>query len=295
MSDKKETKKEISWTVAKTPDGTVQINFTIPQKIVTKSLDEAISVLGKDIEVPGFRKGKAPADKVKSAIPQQTLIEKALSSVMPQAIGSAIDKEKLKPVMYPKLELIASPEDADWQIRATTAEMAEIKLGDYKKDVRGALSAKTLWTPDSGKDKNEKVELTLEQKEQIAIETLINSVKIDPPKILVEEEVNRRLSQLLERIEKLGLSLDGYLASVGKTTDAIRKDYEKDATEALKLDLILTKIASTEKIKIEKAQVDEAIKASSADPKLQESLDTPQQRAAIEAVLRKRMALASLI
>jgi hypothetical protein len=34
---------------------------------------------------------------------------------------------------------------------------------------------------------------------------------------LIDEEVNSRLSKLLERIEKLGLTLESYLSSIGKT------------------------------------------------------------------------------
>jgi len=45
---------------------------------------------------------------------------------------------------------------------------------------------------------------------------LLRNIKIEIPKLLIEEEVNTRLSQLLERIEKLGLDLEKYLQTIGK-------------------------------------------------------------------------------
>jgi len=293
MAAKKTSK--ITSNVAKSGDGTVQITFTIPFALINKSREATALELGKTLEIPGFRKGKAPLDKLLSAIPPQTLIEKTLASMLPEALGKTIQENKIKPVMYPKLELISAEEDKDWQVRAVTAELSEIKLGDYKKQVSDALKAKAIWTPGSGDPKEGTTEKTKEEKEQIVINTLIEKIDLSLPKVLVEEEVNKRLSQLLERIEKLGLSLDGYLLSIGKTSEQVRGEYEDNAKEALKIDLILGTIAQNEKVEIDPKIVDEAIKASSADPSLAKSLDTPEQRAAIEAVLKKKEVLSKLI
>lgn len=133
-----------------------------------------------------------------------------------------------------------------------------------------------------------------EEKEQIAIKTLLETIKINIPKVLIEEEVNARLSSLLERIEKLGLSLDTYLSSIGKTPEGIRGEYEQSAKDALSLELLLNKVADSEGLKVEEKEIDGAIAASGADPKVAERLNTPEQRRLIRSVLLRKAALDSL-
>jgi FKBP-type peptidyl-prolyl cis-trans isomerase (trigger factor) len=84
------------------------------------------------------------------------------------------------------------------------------------------------------------------------------------------------------------------LASVGKDAKTLREEYSKQAREAIAMDLALQKIAEAEGIKVEKKEVDDAIKASAGDEELAKRLDTPEQRRQIEAVLQKRKALEKL-
>ena len=56
--------KDASSTVAKGGDGTIQINLTIPFETIKRTRLEAAGELSENVEVPGFRKGKAPIDKV---------------------------------------------------------------------------------------------------------------------------------------------------------------------------------------------------------------------------------------
>lgn len=288
----KDIQAKVTFTVAKQGDGTVQINFSIPKQLVEKTRTEVITELGQNMEIPGFRKGKAPLEKVLPKIPENTLIEEIVKAIIPKSLGEAITENKLKPAVYPKLEILKAGEE-DWEIRATTAEIPDIELGEYKKAVQGALRASTIWTPEKRQPEKPK-EPTKEEKEQLIIKTLLETIKPIVPSVLVEEEVNARLSNLLQRIEKLGLSLETYLASAGKTPQDLRSDYTAQAREAITLDLILEKIASTENIKIDSKQIDDLISASAADPSLSEKLNTPEQRRIIEGILRRRSALESL-
>lgn len=283
---------EISYALAKSEDGTIQITFTVPFSLVEKERQESLKEYAKDIEVPGFRKGKAPIEKVKERVPASSLIEHTLSHILPKALADAITKEKIKPAIYPKFELIKAQEGEAWEVRAVTCEVPAITLGYYKKTVGGAVRAKAIWTP--GKDKEEK-EPTKGEKEQEIIKVLLETIKVDVPKLLIDEEVNARLSNLLARIEKLGLTLEGYLASVGKTPDSLRAEYEVQAKSTIALDLILNTIAQEEKIEVKETDVEAAIKTASADPRVVERLNTPEQRRLIRSVLARRAALDSLI
>lgn len=285
----------ITTTVAKEENGSIQITFTIPFDLIKQAQEKVVFESASETEIPGFRKGKAPLEKVKEKIDKQTLLEKSLQKVLPEALGKAINEHHLKPAIYPKFEVISAKENENWQIRAVTCEIPEIILGDYKKTLAGTAKAKTIWTPGKGKPTEKPNEPSREEKEQEVVKTLLETVKIDIPRLLIDEEVNSRLANLLARIEKLGLTLEGYLASIAKTPEQLREEYALQAKNSLSMEFILAKIAREEKIEINQAQIDETLKATTADPELYEKLNTPEQKLVIKEILVKRAALDSLI
>jgi len=269
-------------TVAKEEGGNIQITFTIPYALVLSSQEKVIQEYAKEAEIPGFRKGNAPIEKVKEKIPETTLTEKSLANILPQALSSVINENKIRPAIYPKFELISAKENENWQVRAITCELPMVILPDYEKLIKEGI-IKTA------------KEISKEEKEQKAIKILIESIKINIPNLIITEEVDARLSSLLQRIEKLGLSLEGYLGSVGKNPEKLREEYELQAKNTISIELILNEIIKDRKIEVSDKEVDQAIKAASADPKLAESLNSPEQKRYIQSVLARRGALDYLI
>jgi FKBP-type peptidyl-prolyl cis-trans isomerase (trigger factor) len=288
---------KITSTVAKSEDGTIQITFLIPKTTIEESRDKALTNLAKNATISGFRKGKAPLEKVKMATDPNKLLEETLKYILPDAFSTAIKEHKLRPAIYPKFELISAKEGEDWQARAVTAELKEIVLGDYQKIISGALSATKIWTPDKAKNENENESdkpKSKEEKEQVVIKTLLEAIEVKIPQIIVNEEVDRRLVSLLERIEKLGLNLESYLASLGKTAETIRKEYEQTSRDTIKLELILNKIATEENVSISSKEVDSALSAAGLDPK-KDSPEIQDQKRLVLSVLKRRTVLESLM
>lgn len=286
---------KITSVIAKEDNGNIQITFTIPFEIIKSEQEEVIKEFAKDTEIPGFRKGNAPLDKVAAKIPQATLIEHSLSHILPKALSDVITENKLQIAIYPKFELISAKEGEAWQIKGTTCELPEVTLGDYKKTVEGASRASNLWTPDKGKA-DVKAEPSREQKEQVVLKALLDNVKINIPQVLIEEEADSRLSSLLGRLEKLGLALESYLASIGKKAEDLRADYAKQAREAIALDLILSKIAEVENLKISEKDIENALDMSQVEKKAGEDPSEIENRKRLmESILRRRAALDFLI
>jgi trigger factor len=263
-----------TFVIARESNGNIQITFVIPFALIRKAQEEAVIEMAKDIEIPGFRKGTAPASRVREKIPQNSLIEHSLGHILPKALAEVVNTEKLKLAIYPKFELIKSEENEPWQIRAVTCELPEVNLGEYKKFVPGEIRAASL-----------KKELTKEEKEQTIIKSLLMNVKIDIPKILIEEEADSRLSSLLSRLEKLGLALETYLRQVGKKPEDIRAEYATQAKEAIALDLILSSVAEAETLKIDQKEIDEALRIGDIKDV------TDERRRLIESILKRRKSL----
>ena len=266
---------DIKSVVAREDNGNIQITFTVPWNLIQKEQEETLKEYAKDVVIPGFRKGKAPYEKVKEKVSQEAIIQHSLSHILPKALSEVIKKDNLKIALYPKYELISAKENEDWQIRANTCELPEVKLGNYKEKIKFTKDTKP------------------EEKEQIVIKVLLDNIKIDMAPILVEEEVNSRLTNLLARIEKLGLKLENYLSSVGKNPETLRQEYEQQAKESIALDLILSKIAQEEKLKIDEKEVNEAFSVAQASANKDE--DPIGRKIMIESILKKREALKFLI
>lgn len=242
--------------------GNIEVIYTIPADLISITKEEVVKELGKDITLPGFRKGMAPQTQVENSIPQDKLNEHILSHLLPKAFADSVKEHKFNPAIYPKFEVVKIGQGSEWQIKALTCELPKITLGDYRKKLKGKTTDEL-------------------------IKELPEVINLEIPKLLIDEEVNERLSQLLARIEKLGLQLEGYLKSVGKTVEQLRDEYQKQSKDAISLELILNEIANVEKIDVTDIEIDEFIKTTGQE----NAKITDDQRKMLKRVVMRRKAL----
>lgn len=110
-------------------------------------------------------------------------------------------------------------------------------LADFKIKIKENLS----------KEKEVKAK---EKRRAEIIENIIGESKIDIPKILVESELDKMLAQFKDDVARMNIKFEEYLEKIKKTQEELRKEWKNDAEKRAKLQLILNKIAITEKIKI---------------------------------------------
>lgn len=271
-------------------DGTIELTITIPTSRVKAAYQKTLMQLAGKAEIKGFRKGKAPLKLVEEKIGQQTLNEEVLKALIPEVYLEAVKEHQLKPVMSPQVQVTSLAENKDWQVKAITCELPPVKLDKYKDEVKKALATAKIWVP--GKDKKEP-KVSEEEKLAKVFQTLLKSCPVSLPKILADEEVNRMLSRLLDQTNKLGLTVEQYLASAGKTSEQLREEYRQQAEQTLKLELILAAIADDQKIEITEAEVEKFLRAI-PDETTRKSFDNPQQHLYLKQLLRKRQVIDSL-
>ena len=108
------------------------------------------------------------------------------------------------------------------------------------------------------------------------------------PSFLIEEQLNHDLSHLLDQLQRLGLSLDQYLISLGKTIEQLKKEYRQQAERSLRLEFILNEISQDLKITVFEEEVDQLIN-SLGDENIKENLrKSSVDRASIRESIRKR-------
>lgn len=248
--------------IEKKPDGTIELKISLSWKDIKKEWDSVVAEMVKSADLPGFRKGKAPKKLVEEKLDKTRVKDEVLQKLLPVAYASAIKENNLKPIIDPQIHLDEElVEGKDWKFHIFTCEAPEVNLGTYKAEVKKLTAKSKIEVP--GKPKEE-------PKLDEIVEAVLNSAKVSIPTILIQKEADRLLSQMLDEVKKLGMTLDQYLASTGKTAEDIRAEYAKRAERDLKLEFVLQKISATEKITVGDAEIQKAIDA--AKPEEKESL-----------------------
>ncbi|MEJ7484193.1 trigger factor [Staphylococcus hominis] len=108
------------------------LKVTVPAEKVNKALDQAFKKVVKQINVPGFRKGKVPRPIFEQRFGVEALYQDAVDILLPEAYGEAIEETKINPVAQPEINVIQIEKGKDFEFEATVTVEPEVKLGDYK-------------------------------------------------------------------------------------------------------------------------------------------------------------------
>ncbi|MGI9019345.1 MAG: trigger factor [Solirubrobacterales bacterium] len=119
-------------TVTELADSRVRVEVEVPAGELEKRLDRAARELAGEMKLPGFRKGKVPAQLVVQRLGRAPVVEQALRGALPEWYDEALRSSGVRPVGEPKLdvgELPAAGEDLLFQIEIGVRPPA--KLGEY--------------------------------------------------------------------------------------------------------------------------------------------------------------------
>ena len=113
-------------------DTKVAVNVTLGVSELKDAELAALNELGKDIKVPGFRKGKVPVSVVSKNVNPNMLAQKTLESALSKAVADAFISEKLQALDRPEVEVKKFLPGSELEFTAESEVMPKIKIGDYK-------------------------------------------------------------------------------------------------------------------------------------------------------------------
>lgn len=111
-------------------DATLKI--TLPAEEVNKGFKKAVAKIAGQVNIPGFRKGKAPRNIIEMHYGKEAVKQEAFELVANQCYTEALEQEKLIPVSDPKVEDSVFEENKDMELTVKVTLKPEVKLGDYK-------------------------------------------------------------------------------------------------------------------------------------------------------------------
>ncbi len=274
------------------PKQTIELIVTSPWADIEEQYNTSFEALRKELAVEGFRKGKAPKEVAEKNLRKEAIYDHLLRAYIPKVYSEIVQKEDMKPVVPPRIELESAKENEEWKVKLTTAESPKVNVGKYQEKVKEAknkVKSSDIWVP--GKDK----ELTEADKEkqknaefQAALQAIMDETTIEISDLIIDEDVERRLSRLVDDVQKVGLTMDGYLKSKNLTREQITEQIKKEIEENYKIEFALQAIADKEDLKVEQAEIDKMFEGIKDD---KEKAAAMQNAYYYAALLRKQKTL----
>ena len=110
----------------------VALTIEITKAEFEAAKDKAFKKTGKNITVPGFRKGHAPRKMIEKLYGAGVFFEEAFNIIYPDAMEMAVEKSGIKPVGRADVDLGDPAEEGGLTIIAKVPVEPEVELGEYK-------------------------------------------------------------------------------------------------------------------------------------------------------------------
>ena len=110
----------------------VELNITVPAAELDKAYDAAAKKIANRVNIPGFRKGKAPKKIVERHVGKEYVMTDAFEMVAPKALNEALAQENIEIVTRPEIDVDTLELGKDLVFKAVATKKPEVELGEYK-------------------------------------------------------------------------------------------------------------------------------------------------------------------
>ncbi|MFA5421273.1 MAG: trigger factor [Bacilli bacterium] len=117
--------------ITKLEQSKIEVLVTVEQDRWAKAQKDAFKALAANVEIKGFRKGKAPAEMVKAKVDQGQVFDRAINSLLQDTYRQVIAEENLRPFARPVVD-VTKLSDLELELKFTLVLAPEVTLGQYK-------------------------------------------------------------------------------------------------------------------------------------------------------------------
>ena len=124
-------------TIKNLPKSEVELEIEVSKEEFAPYFERAVLNLGKDIEIEGFRKGKAPKNILEEKIGKERILMEAAELAIGDYYIKAVLENKVEPISQPKVDIIKLEKDSPLIFKAKTDVLPVVNLPDYRKIAEG--------------------------------------------------------------------------------------------------------------------------------------------------------------
>lgn len=125
----------------KTEKNTMSLEVSVGAETFKEAVDRIFRQNAKKMNVPGFRRGKAPRGIIEKFYGENLFYEDAVNELFPKAYLDAVEEGGIEPVGRPEVEITSVDKATGFTFKVVVTVKPEVKLGDYK----GISGEKTLY------------------------------------------------------------------------------------------------------------------------------------------------------
>ena len=92
-------------SVEKLSDTRVKVSVEIPIDELKPEIDQAYAALAQQVQIPGFRRGKAPRQLIEARFGRGAVMEQVVNDTLSNRYGQLLDEHELKVVSQPEIDL----------------------------------------------------------------------------------------------------------------------------------------------------------------------------------------------
>jgi len=107
-----------------------EVLVNVDKDLWKKAQKKAFDKVAANITVPGFRKGKAPANMLKGRVNQMEVYNEAINHVLQPVYEDILNNEDIQPVARPSFDITKLTDD-ELEVKVTIATRPEVNLGKY--------------------------------------------------------------------------------------------------------------------------------------------------------------------
>lgn len=152
----------VKWEKQEGNEGVLTV--TVPAEEVNAGLDKAFKKVVKQVNVPGFRKGKMPRPMFEQRFGVEALYQDALDFILPDAYAAAVEEAGINPIDRPEIDIEQMEKGKELIFTAKVTVEPEVELGDYK-----GLEVEKEDTEVTEEDLNKAIEADLARKAELVV------------------------------------------------------------------------------------------------------------------------------
>ena len=122
----------MSVQVEKLEKNMAKLTVELPAENVEKAIQGAYNKMKKSINIPGFRKGKAPRQLIEKMYGKEVFYNDAIDAMLPSAYSDAVEECGEEIVSHPQIDVVQIESGKPFVFTATVAVKPAVELGEYK-------------------------------------------------------------------------------------------------------------------------------------------------------------------
>ena len=110
----------------------VTLTIEVEQEKLENATDGAAKRIAGRVNIPGFRKGKAPRKIVENFVGKEAILQEAFEAVAQKSFDEALKEQDMEPVTRPEIDIVTLEEGRNVVFTAKFTQRPEVTLGEYK-------------------------------------------------------------------------------------------------------------------------------------------------------------------